>query len=151
MNSMGKAGAGAGTQEDFDQQFEAQTGLNPREDLLSWMGDAGVFVSGTDPNSVAASQMPLVLVGTIANSDPELGYAIIGGRGSMLGPIIGSGLLVWATNVFSIQGEYSQGLFGVLIIVVVMLFRPQGLFPSRRRAAEFETGVHDEPIQDVVR
>ena len=34
--------------------------------------------SETDPNSVAASQMPLVLVGTIANTDPELGYAIIG-------------------------------------------------------------------------
>jgi len=50
-----------------------------------------------------------------------IGYAIIGGRGSMLGPIIGSGLLVWATNMFSIQGEYSQGLFGVLIIIVVML------------------------------
>ncbi len=50
-----------------------------------------------------------------------IGYAIIGGRGSMLGPIVGSGLLVWATNLFSIQGEYSQGLFGVLIIVVVML------------------------------
>ncbi|MBE0624042.1 MAG: branched-chain amino acid ABC transporter permease [Burkholderiales bacterium] len=50
-----------------------------------------------------------------------IGYAIIGGRGSMLGPIVGSSLLVWATNVFSIQGEYSQGLFGVLIIVVVML------------------------------
>jgi general secretion pathway protein C len=32
----------------------------------------------TDPNSVAASQMPLVLVGTIANTDPALGYAIIG-------------------------------------------------------------------------
>jgi general secretion pathway protein C len=32
----------------------------------------------TDPNSVAASQMPLVLVGTIANTNPELGYAIIG-------------------------------------------------------------------------
>ncbi len=50
-----------------------------------------------------------------------IGYAIIGGRGSMLGPIVGSGLLVWATNLFSIQGEYSQGLFGVLIIIVVML------------------------------
>ena len=46
--------------------------------------------------------------------------------------------------------KYQYGIFGV-IIVVVMLFRPQGLFPSRRRAAEFETGVHDEPIQDVVR
>ncbi len=32
----------------------------------------------TDPNAVAASQMPLVLVGTIANTDPTLGYAIIG-------------------------------------------------------------------------
>ncbi len=31
-----------------------------------------------DPNAVAASQMSLVLVGTIANTDPELGYAIIG-------------------------------------------------------------------------
>ena len=50
-----------------------------------------------------------------------IGYAIIGGRGSMLGPIIGSSFLVWATNMFSIQGEYSQGLFGVLIIIVFML------------------------------
>jgi branched-chain amino acid transport system permease protein len=50
-----------------------------------------------------------------------IGYAIIGGRGSMLGPIIGSGFLVWATNMFSIQGQYSPGLFGVLIIIVVML------------------------------
>jgi len=32
----------------------------------------------TDPNSVAASQMSLVLVGTIAQADPALGYAIIG-------------------------------------------------------------------------
>ena len=31
-----------------------------------------------DPNSVAATQMSLVLVGTIAQSDPALGYAIIG-------------------------------------------------------------------------
>ena len=32
----------------------------------------------TDPNSVAATQMPLVLVGTIAQTDPATGYAIIG-------------------------------------------------------------------------
>jgi general secretion pathway protein C len=32
----------------------------------------------TDPNAVAATQMPLVLVGTIANTDPDKGYAIIG-------------------------------------------------------------------------
>jgi general secretion pathway protein C len=42
--------------------------------LFGVAGAAG----GTDPNSVAATQMSLVLVGTIAESDPERGYAIIG-------------------------------------------------------------------------
>jgi general secretion pathway protein C len=42
-------------------------------------GVAGSSESGaTDPNSVAATQMNLVLVGTIAQTDPERGYAIIG-------------------------------------------------------------------------
>jgi branched-chain amino acid transport system permease protein len=42
----------------------------------------------------------------------------------------------------------SFGIYG-LIIVLVMLFRPYGLFPEERRKIEFETGVHDEPLQDV--
>jgi branched-chain amino acid transport system permease protein len=41
----------------------------------------------------------------------------------------------------------TYGIYG-LIIVLVMLLRPQGLFPERRRELEFETGVHDTPIQD---
>ncbi|MGB5102561.1 MAG: type II secretion system protein GspC [Steroidobacteraceae bacterium] len=41
-------------------------------------GVAGAGPSETDPNAVAATQMNLVLVGTIAQADPELGYAIIG-------------------------------------------------------------------------
>jgi branched-chain amino acid transport system permease protein len=50
-----------------------------------------------------------------------IGYTIIGGRSSLLGPMLGSTLLVWATNLFSIRGEYSQGLFGLLIMFVVLL------------------------------
>jgi len=42
------------------------------------------------------------------------------------------------------------GIYG-LIIVLVMLFRPYGLFPERRRKIEFETGVHDTPLVDVAR
>jgi branched-chain amino acid transport system permease protein len=42
----------------------------------------------------------------------------------------------------------SFGIYG-LIIVLVMLFRPYGLFPERRRKVEFETGVHDTPLVDV--
>jgi general secretion pathway protein C len=41
-------------------------------------GVAGAPDAGTDPNAVAATQMNLVLVGTIANTDPQLGYAIVG-------------------------------------------------------------------------
>lgn len=41
-------------------------------------GVPGATAGSTDPNSVAATQMSLVLVGTIAESDPEHGYAIIG-------------------------------------------------------------------------
>ena len=42
-------------------------------------GEANAPAAGsTDPNAVAATQMPLVLVGTIAHTDPEKGYAIIG-------------------------------------------------------------------------
>jgi branched-chain amino acid transport system permease protein len=44
----------------------------------------------------------------------------------------------------------SFGIYG-LIIVLVMLFRPYGLFPERRRKVEFETGVHDTPLVDVTR
>ena len=42
----------------------------------------------------------------------------------------------------------SFGIYG-LIIVLVMLFRPYGMFPERRRKVEFETGVHDTPLMDV--
>jgi general secretion pathway protein C len=42
-------------------------------------GVAGAPAAGTgDPNAVAATQMSLVLVGTIAHTDPARGYAIIG-------------------------------------------------------------------------
>jgi branched-chain amino acid transport system permease protein len=40
------------------------------------------------------------------------------------------------------------GIYGT-IIVLVMLFRPQGLIPEERRKLEIETGVHDEPLMDV--
>jgi branched-chain amino acid transport system permease protein len=49
-----------------------------------------------------------------------IAYAIVGGRGSLLGPLVGSTLLVWASNLFSNQGQYSQGLFGLLIVIVVL-------------------------------
>jgi branched-chain amino acid transport system permease protein len=39
-------------------------------------------------------------------------------------------------------------LFG-LILVLIMLLRPQGLLPSRVRAQEFQKGVSDTTVFDV--
>jgi|SRR5690625_1496112 len=50
-------------------------------------------------------------------------YTIVGGKGSILGPLIGSSLLVWASNIFSFRGAYSPGLFGLLLIVVILGMR----------------------------
>ncbi|HSX21298.1 MAG TPA: branched-chain amino acid ABC transporter permease, partial [Gaiellaceae bacterium] len=55
----------------------------------------------------------------------------------------GSDFQVW-NKVLDVP-LYEYGIFGV-ILVIVMLSRPEGLIPSRRRAAEFHEGVHDEPL-----
>jgi branched-chain amino acid transport system permease protein len=52
-----------------------------------------------------------------------IAYAIIGGKSSMLGPIVGGSLLIWAGEIFALRGEYSQFLFGFLIVVVVLAAR----------------------------
>jgi branched-chain amino acid transport system permease protein len=52
-----------------------------------------------------------------------IAYAIIGGKSTMLGPLVGGALLIWAGDVFALRGEFSQLLFGFLIVVVVLAAR----------------------------
>ena len=52
-----------------------------------------------------------------------IAYTIIGGRSSILGPLMGTGVLVYATNLFGTHGQYAQGLYGVLILIVVLIAR----------------------------
>jgi branched-chain amino acid transport system permease protein len=88
---------------------------------------------------------------------------ILGGMGNIWGVILGAAFLAylnqeglantgaWLNQHFSTNidvPEYSGGIYGV-IIVVVMLLRPQGLIPSARRKRELELGTHDEPAYDV--
>lgn len=61
---------GMGNPEELDAQFEAQTGLNLREDLLAWMGDAGLFVSGTDPLSASGGLV-------VESTDPATSSATV--------------------------------------------------------------------------
>lgn len=60
---------------------------------------------------------------TSAAAVNSIAYTVVGGRTALLGPIVGSALLVWLANLFSAQGQLSQGLFGLLLIVVVLAAR----------------------------
>ena len=58
-----------------------------------------------------------------------IAYAFVGGRGTMLGMVVGSLLLIVMTNVFSAYAQYSAGLYGILLLVVMMAL-PGGIVGS---------------------
>jgi branched-chain amino acid transport system permease protein len=88
---------------------------------------------------------------------------ILGGMGSVWGVVAGGLILGWlnveglavigskfneaaGTNIEI--AKYQFGIYGT-IIVLMMLFRPTGLIPERRRKRELEEGVHDESLYEV--
>jgi branched-chain amino acid transport system permease protein len=88
---------------------------------------------------------------------------ILGGMGNIWGVIFGGAFLAyldqegladsgsWISTHLHVNfnvPEYESGIFGV-ILLVVMLFRPEGLIPSTRRAAEFHEGVSEEYLYDT--
>jgi branched-chain amino acid transport system permease protein len=90
---------------------------------------------------------------------------ILGGMGNIWGVILGGAFLAyldkeglgniggWLNDNLGVTVDipaYSFGIYGA-IIVIVMLFRPQGLVASARQKAELTEGVHDEPLYDVSR
>lgn len=62
---------------------------------------------------------------------------VIGGSGNMAGVALGASLLYYLPERFRFIQEYRILLFG-MAMVLVMVLRPQGLLPSRRRARELE-------------
>jgi branched-chain amino acid transport system permease protein len=83
---------------------------------------------------------------------------VLGGMGSIWGVVVAGSILAWLNfeglaNIgrylndktpldFEVP-KYETGIYGALI-VLMMLFRPEGLIPERRRKLELEEGVHDE-------
>jgi branched-chain amino acid transport system permease protein len=88
---------------------------------------------------------------------------ILGGMGSIWGVVVGAGFLAylnqaglantgaWINDHFNTNidvPKYQFGIYGV-IILVVMLFRPEGLIPDRRRQVELHEGGEGEYLYDV--
>ncbi|POM14122.1 branched-chain amino acid ABC transporter permease [Burkholderia cepacia] len=55
-----------------------------------------------------------------------IAYVFVGGRGSLLGVVVGSLLLITMNDVFSSYAQLSSGLFG-LLLVIVMMIAPGGI------------------------
>ena len=92
-----------------------------------------------------------------------LSMVILGGMGNVWGVIVGACVLSYLNQegLANIGAQlnsnfgwhldvplYASGIFGA-ILVIMMLVRPAGLLPSARRRAEFEEGVHDQPLYDA--
>jgi len=97
--------------------------------LVVWRYKALGFVAAAGVAGLAGySLVNMLLTAHPSSFDSVLAvdyiaYTIIGGRGSILGPIVGTGLMVYATNLFGTHGQFAQGLYGILILVVVLLAR----------------------------
>ncbi|MQS16978.1 branched-chain amino acid ABC transporter permease [Streptomyces kaniharaensis] len=79
-----------------------------------------------------------------------LSYVIFGGMGSLIGVIVGAALLTFLPAVFQEQELVRQEDIPIwigAILVVMMIFRSQGLIPSRRRRREL--GLAAQGIADA--
>jgi branched-chain amino acid transport system permease protein len=85
---------------------------------------------------------------------------ILGGMGSVWGCVVAGSILAylnqeglatigsWVNRETPLSFEVTKYQFGIygLIIVLMMLFRPEGLIPERRHKRELEEGVHEESV-----
>ncbi|MFF4797587.1 branched-chain amino acid ABC transporter permease [Streptomyces sp. NPDC001351] len=70
------------------------------------------------------------------NSAFLLAAVVLGGMGTIGGPLIGASLLYLIPNKLQFLGDYQLFAFG-LALILLMRFRPEGLVANRRRQLEF--------------
>jgi branched-chain amino acid transport system permease protein len=128
-----------------DEVAAEATGINPLKYKVmafaigaSTSGLAGAFFASKNsffaPGDFPFQASVLILV-----------FVIFGGMGSLPGAIVGAALLQYLPQLLRshIQQPDLYAYYGA-ILIVMMIFRPQGIIPSRRRAHELglaEAGV----------
>lgn len=70
------------------------------------------------------------------NSAFLLAAVVLGGMGTVSGPILGAALLYVIPEKLDFLSKYELFAFG-LALVLIMRFRPEGIIPNRRRQLEF--------------
>jgi branched-chain amino acid transport system permease protein len=91
-------------------------------------GLAGAFYAGKNITIYPADFQ-------IANSILFLAAVVLGGPGNMWGVIVGGFAIAYLPERFRFLQDKRYLVFGIAL-VIMMIFRPQGLLPRRQRAAE---------------
>jgi branched-chain amino acid transport system permease protein len=116
------------------QRFRAEfTSIEENETLAESLGVAAWkyrtigFIASAGISGLAG----FALVNMLSTAHPSsfaswsvinyIAYAFVGGRSTMLGIVVGSALLILMTNLLSGMAELSAGLFGLLLIAVIMI------------------------------
>ncbi|GAA0323143.1 branched-chain amino acid ABC transporter permease [Actinoallomurus spadix] len=97
------------------------------------IGGAGGVVYASQSVSIIPTNFPFILSATI------LAAVVLGGSGNLPGVILGAFLVAWIPERIRGLQEYRVLVFGG-VLVLLMIFRPEGLLPSRRRKAELAEG-----------
>ena len=83
------------------------------------------------------------------NSILIVAYVVFGGMGSLTGAIAGAAVLTWLPDFLRDQVPSEDRVMWIgAVLVIMMIFRPQGLIPAKRRKAEL-TGLvgHDTAVR----
>ncbi|MDO0928187.1 branched-chain amino acid ABC transporter permease [Streptomyces sp. TG1A-8] len=84
------------------------------------------------------------------NSAFLLAAVVLGGMGTVSGPLLGASVLYLVPEKLQFLQNYELLAFGVALILL-MRFRPEGIIANRRRQLEFhETGQLDVPEQKTL-
>ena len=99
----------------------------------TWAGMAGVIFAANTTFINPASF-------TFLESAMILSIVVLGGMGSIAGVILGAVVLILLPEYLRAFSEYRMLLFGA-IMVLMMVFRPQGLISNVRRTYELKSEV----------
>jgi branched-chain amino acid transport system permease protein len=96
-------------------------------------GMAGVLYA-SQATSIVPRQFEFIVSATI------LAAVVLGGSGNIPGVMLGAFLVAWIPERVRGLAEYRILIFGA-VLVLLMVFRPEGILPSRQRKAELAEGT----------
>lgn len=83
------------------------------------------------------------------NSAFLLAAVVLGGMGTISGPLVGGSLLFLLPNKLQFLGEYQLLTFGVALIILMRL-RPEGLIPNKRNQLELHKDMEAPTVLPTV-